>query len=109
MLREPTRLRYGRLKLTNGAIMDDTELRDSEIALMDAIKSLMEIMLTAGIAQPKTFDKLFTNQRDGYLQKHMPAAAAIMEMLRHFAVNPDRQAYRELSRMVRNEPPQGSA
>ena len=41
--------------------MESEKLSDAEIALMDAQKSIIEILLYANIAQPKTFDKLFTN------------------------------------------------
>ena len=85
------------------------DLRDSEIALMDAIKSLMEILLHANIATPRAFDHIFTNQRDGYLAKQMPRAAAVMELLRQFATSPEREEHRQTLRQLLAEPPQGSA
>ena len=85
------------------------DLGDAEIALMDAIKSVIEILMTAGIAKPAVFNRLFTHQRDAYLQKEMPTAAAVMEMLRLFAIDPGRAASRDTQRKVLEEPPQGSA
>ncbi len=85
------------------------KLTDIEIALMDATKTVLEIIMTAGIAKPPVFDRMFTHQRDEYLQKRMPSAAAVMEMLRHFATNPEREAHRSALRKILAEPPQGSA
>lgn len=84
-------------------------LNDVEIALMDAIKAVVEILLTQNIAQPDTFDQMFTHQRDTYIQKKMPDAAAVMEMLRQFASNPQRAAQREAIRTALREPPKGTA
>jgi len=93
--------------------MSDDSLSDAEIALMDAIKALMEIMMTAGIAKPAAFDFMLTHQRNGYLSKRMPTAAAVMEMLRTFATDPQRDAQRQELRAnlqrILEEPPQGTA
>jgi hypothetical protein len=78
-------------------------LNDAEIALMDATKSLIEILLAHGIAKPSEFDTIFTYQRDAYVQKSMPNAAAIMEMLRQFSTT------RGAERAFLNLPSAGSA
>jgi len=41
---------------------DDWQLRDSELALMDAIKTILEIIMTAGIAKPSLIDKCLTSR-----------------------------------------------
>lgn len=85
------------------------ELRDTEIALMDAIKSILEVIMTAGIAKPELFDRMFSHQRDGYLAKGNGSAAGVMELLRAFVSDPTRAAHREGLRKVLTEPPAGSA
>lgn len=85
------------------------QLRDSEIALMDAIKSVIEVMLTANIAKPKVFDKLFAAQAEQYEKKRMAAAWAIMELLRRFVSDPTREAHRQQLRQILQELPKGSA
>jgi hypothetical protein len=92
--------------------MQDPEresLRDSEIALMDAIKSVIEIMLTANIAKPQVFNRLFGAQHDEYMRKRMPAAAAIMQLLQNFVNDPKREEHRQRLRQILQEPPKGSA
>jgi hypothetical protein len=85
------------------------QLRDTEIALMDAIKTVMEIIMTAGIAGPSVFDKMFSYQRDAYIQKQMGEAAGVMELLRKFASDPTRAEHREGLRKLLTEEPKGSA
>ncbi len=84
-------------------------LRDSEIALMDAIKTIAEIIMTAGIAKPAIFDRMFAAQRDGYLAKQMPNAAGVVETLRLFCVDPSREAHRQQLNQILGSPPQGEA
>ena len=82
---------------------------DTEIALIDANKTIMEIIMTIGLAKPPVFHRMLTHQRDQYLQKRMPDAAAVMEVLRRFAIDPKREAHREALRKILTEPPRGSA
>lgn len=92
--------------------MQDPEkepLRDSEIALMDAMKSIIEIILTANIAKPQVFDKLFASQSEQYEKKRMPAAIAVMELLREFVNNPNREKHRQSLRQILQESPKGRA
>jgi len=88
---------------------ESNQLRDPEIALMDAIKTVMEIIMTAGIAGPSVFDKMFSHQRNAYLQKRMGEAAGVMELLRKFASDPTREKHRETLRKLLMEEPKGSA
>jgi hypothetical protein len=80
--------------------MDNEKLSDQEIALLDAIKLVLEVIMTAGIAEPIKFDRLFSFQRDAYLQKHMPVAAVVMEMLRQFAADAKCEPQREKLRRI---------
>lgn len=78
-------------------------LNDAEIALIDAIKSLIEIMLARHVANGTELNQIFSFQRDAYLKKKMPTAAAVMEMLREFSTK------RSEHRGLLEEPPAGSA
>lgn len=88
---------------------NSADLSDVEIALLDAIKTVMEIIMTTEIAKPIVFARMLGHQRDGYLAKKMPSAAAVMELLRTFAVDPQREAHREALRTILREQPKGSA
>ena len=80
-------------------------LRDSEIAIVDALKMMMEILVATGTVKAQVFEQIFTQQRDGYISKGMPNAAVIMEVLRGFAAKPP-EAQAPRSRL---DEPQGSA
>jgi menaquinone-dependent protoporphyrinogen IX oxidase len=88
---------------------EDHCLRDSEVALMDAFKSIIEIMLSAG-AKAEHFDKLFASQQTQYEQLGtMPRAVFVMQSLRDFANDAKRAAHREQVQLILQEPPQGQA
>jgi len=87
----------------------DTELREADIALVDVIKTLMDMMMTAGVATPTALDGVLGQLRDGYMLNQMATAAGIMEHLRRFATDPARGPNREAIRKALEQPPQGSA
>ena len=87
----------------------EQRLRDADYALMDAIKNLIDIILSAGLAKPQLLDEMFQHQIQGYLQRRMPDAVAIAELLRRFATDPQREALRQQIRTVLREPPAGTA
>lgn len=93
--------------MTDNSTSDD-RLRDSEIAIIDALKMLIEIMVASGIAKPDGLQRLFSHQRDGYITKNMPNAAVVMEVLRSFA-QPPKPVQNDAHRKALEEPPQGSA
>ena len=84
-------------------------LQDSEIAMVDALKLIMEVLVATGTVKADVFERIFAQQRDGYITKEMPNAAVIMEVLRGFAskppVSPDRPSLNDQL----DKPPQGSA
>ena len=89
--------------------MDQDEIRDTEIALMDAIKTVLEVMIGQEIASPVYLDKAFAGQRDAFLQRKMGSAAGVMELLRRFVTDPERGKRREQYRILSTELPKGSA
>ncbi len=88
---------------------DDWQLRDSELALMGAVKTIFEIIMTAGIARPDLIDKMLAEQSQAYVQKRMPNAVVVMDLLRQFVNDPRREAHREQLRTILRRPPAGSA
>ena len=89
---------------------EDEKLRDSEVAIIDALKMIVEIMVAKGIVPAEGFRRLFASQRDGYIRKDMANAAVVMEVLRTFAIaKPPTEAGDENIRRAMDEPPQGSA
>lgn len=89
---------------------DDERLRDSEIAIVDALKLMMEVLVVTGTVKAGVFEQVFAQQRDGYITKEMPNAAVIMEVLRGFAAKPPGKSDDEPSvRDQLDRPPQGSA
>lgn len=89
----------------------DERLRDSEIAIVDAIKLMMEVLVVTGTVKPEVFEQIFAQQRDGYINKSMPNAAVIMEVLRGFAARPPgkSESSEDALRSEMDKPPQGSA
>jgi hypothetical protein len=89
---------------------DEEKLRDSEIAIIDALKMIVEILVAKGIVPAEGFRRLFASQRDGYIRKDMANAAVVMEVLRTFAIaKPPAEQNDESLRRAMEEPPQGSA
>jgi hypothetical protein len=88
---------------------DDDRLRDSEIAIVDTLKMLMEILIVTGTVKAAVFEQILAQQRDGYIAKEMPNAAVIMEVLRGFAAKSGTPAAKDAIRDELDGPPQGSA
>ena len=88
---------------------DENTLRDSEVALMDAIKTVLEIVIAKKISAPSTLAQIFQLQSQSYPKELMPKAVFVMELLRDFVKDPVRQAEREKAERLQQEPPSGSA
>jgi hypothetical protein len=88
---------------------DDDELSQTDLAFLGALKSIIDIMLVSGLAEPRAFDNSFGSLEDAYLKQGDVKASAILRLLRDFANNPQRAAARETDRFLRRTPPAGSA
>jgi hypothetical protein len=75
---------------------DETHLRDSEVALMDAIKTVVEVFIAKKITTADALAGLFDRQSKTYPQDAMPKAVFVMEALRDFANDPERKKARDL-------------
>ena len=83
-------------------------LRDTDIAIIDALKLLVEAMVASKVVSPDYVERMFSRQRDGYIAKEMADAAVVMEVLRTFAVASKRNIPSEEMRRAMDEP-QGRA
>jgi hypothetical protein len=84
---------------------DDGYLRDSEIALMDALKTVFEILVAKKITTPEAIDKMLENQSKNYEGGEMDRALFVMSELRRVVADPERSRLRDLL----ERPNEGSA
>ena len=84
-------------------------LSDVEIALADAVKTILEIIMHAHPGAEKYFARAFGQQRDKKLETAQPDAAAVFEILRQFVADPTRQEAREQLAKFFSEAPMGQA
>jgi hypothetical protein len=87
---------------------DEIKLRDSEVALMDAVKVAFDLMMYAGI-KPAQIDKLLGSLSAQYPSAEMPGAIWVIEQIREFVNNPQRAAYRDQRRLLQEKDAAGSA
>lgn len=87
----------------------DDKLRDTDIAIIDALKMIVEILVARGVITAESVQQIFAHQRDGYIAKEMPNAAVVMEVLRSFAVAPGQTEKRQAVQRALAEPAQGNA
>lgn len=88
---------------------EDEGITEGEIALMDAIKTLSEIIMYAIPGTEKYLIRSFQEQAHAKLQSGQPDAAAMFALLHQFVASPERSANREAIRKFLEEPPKGQA
>src|SRR5262249_45518541 len=91
------------------AVGESDELSQTDLALLGALKTIIDIILVSGRAEPRAFDKSFGSLEDAYLKQGDAKASALLRLLRDFANNPERATARELDGILRQTPPAGSA
>jgi hypothetical protein len=84
---------------------EDHCLRDSEVALTNAISTILEIIIAKGILSPKMLDQALKAQSDQYPVDDMPRAVFIFDELRRVVNDPGRAQLRQFH----NQTPEGSA
>jgi hypothetical protein len=84
---------------------DDDSLRDSEVALMNAIMTILEIIIAKGILPAKVLDEALAAQSAQYPAEHMPRAIFIFDELRPVVSDSARAQLRQFV----EKPPAGSA
>jgi hypothetical protein len=84
---------------------DDNTLRDCEVALMDTLKLVFEVIVAKGISKPETLTEALSRQMQVYPPDTMPRARWIVEQIQASISDPRRK---ELRALLAN-PPAGSA
>jgi pyruvate/2-oxoglutarate dehydrogenase complex dihydrolipoamide acyltransferase (E2) component len=74
---------------------DVTPLSEGETATIGAVEAMIDVIQKAGIVSNAALDQAFASRRNAYMAREMPKAAAMMNIFRTFACDPDRAAERE--------------
>jgi hypothetical protein len=82
---------------------DDRQVQDSEVALMDTIKAILEILMAAQIVSVDTIEMMLITQRAKYVPWRTPDAAVAIDLLLTFLRDPRRRESRERLRSVLQE------
>jgi hypothetical protein len=88
-----------------GPTDDQNTMSEFEVALLDAINTICEVLVAKQIVPAEVLAEMFRRQRDAYLQEQMHEAAFVMYMILESLTDPARLAARKLGR----EPPRGQA
>jgi hypothetical protein len=83
---------------------DDRQMRDSEVASMDTIKAILEILMAAQIVSVDTIEQVLLAQSAKYVPWRTPDAQALMDLLLTFLRDPRRRECRERLRSVLQKP-----
>lgn len=84
-------------------------ISEIEVAIVDALKTILEVIVHAHPGAEKYLIRAFAHQRAAKLQTKQPHAAAVFELLRQFVADPTRQTNRAEIRKLLQEPPKGRA
>jgi hypothetical protein len=78
---------------------DDWQLSDTEFALLDINKMLLEMLLSAGIVKPADIEHMLIEPLAKYDQRKMPNARVVVDLLLAFVRDPRRAELRERLRL----------
>ena len=84
-------------------------LSDVEIALIDSLKTALEVIIHAHPGSEKYLARAYGYQSDAKLKTDQPDGAAVHELLRQFVANPERQEARERLAKFLSAEPEGRA
>ena len=79
-----------------------------EVGLLDAITTIIEILLALGI-EPAVFAEPLKAQRDGQRAAGRPDAAGVLDYLRDYVIDPELQQRRQKIQLAHRAPPAGTA
>jgi hypothetical protein len=91
-----------------GDVVTD-EIREMDAALLSAIKSLIEILLSEKTTKEDNIARQFEGLYKGYVDRKMYVAAGIMKHLHDYALDPLRQERRQQEISLFDDSPKGSA
>jgi hypothetical protein len=83
-------------------------LTDSDIGMVDALSTIMEVFVALGI-EPSVLSGPLEFQRDAQLAAGRTNAALVLDLLIDGVRDPERARRRQVLRLFRQEPPKGSA
>jgi hypothetical protein len=84
---------------------DDHTMRDFEVALMDALRTICEVLVAKQIVPVDTLAEMFRRQRESYPKEEMAGAVFVMNKIVDTLTDPARTSARKLV----NDPAEGSA
>ena len=84
---------------------EEHTMRDFEVALMDSIKTICEVLVAKSIIPAGVLAEMLRRQREVYPKELMPDAIFVMDALLECLTEPARAEARKLV----GDPPQGSA
>lgn len=87
----------------------DNVLRDGEIALIDAIKDIIQLMALSNPNMPAMLRNAFSYQRAEYEEKNLPMAVQVMEILGNYVGEQSSGTEQKLIRRLLQIAPAGSA
>lgn len=85
------------------------KLSDGEIALMDAIKDMIAILVAKNVATQSDFGRLFTHQRQEYLRMRLSGATQVMDSLLEYVREKPRESELQAIHKLLQLAPVGSA
>jgi hypothetical protein len=86
-------------------VSDEGTMRDFEVALMDAISTICEVLVARRIIRAEVLAEMLRRQRETYPKEEMPGAVFVMDVILEALTDPARAEARKLL----EDPPEGSA
>jgi hypothetical protein len=83
--------------------MDDQEISDFDIAILDAVKSLIEVLVSKGVATHEEFARPFRHQLEESVRQRNGRGAGVFQILLQFCES------REPVHALHRAKPSGSA
>lgn len=74
---------------------DNWQMRDSEVALLDITKMLLEVLIASGTVQQGIIEQMMMEMKAKYAQRQMPDARTVVDLLSQFLNDERRQEFRQ--------------
>jgi hypothetical protein len=84
------------------------EFSDNELALLDAVRTLYDIVIGAGATTYAQADGLLEMHQQRWEHRGRPKAATMLALIRRLATDPDAEKRRAVVEMLRMAKPKGS-
>lgn len=87
---------------------DENQGSDTAIGIMDALLTVMEVLLRLGVDQ-SVFEEALQAQLDGHRAAGRPGSAAVLDYFLEFLADEDRVQHRKMHQLLLSARPKGSA